>query len=144
MMWRVFVLSFVGLLLAGCADNSVNTDAKFNPKPTAEAPTWAALEKLTSDEIWMNVGMASSAGDWAGLKNAVATEEFKAAVDAFATEEIPGRFATEDRKKAKDELTKALQELVRLAESKANDDEMKSAFESVDKLLRETKKPAGT
>ena len=136
-MLRLFALVFAGTLLVGCSDP---TD-KFAVPDRPEPASWGALQKLTSEDVWMGLDMNASQGNWAGFTKAVTGKEFKAAVDAFATEEIPEKYATAKRKAAKEETVKALQELTRLAESGASGDALSAAYQTVQQRLTETTEP---
>jgi len=127
----------VACTLVGCG----NPAAKFQ-EGAVETPTWEALEKLRSEEVLMPVGMAAMNEDWKGLKEQVTRSEFKAAVDGFAKAEIPSKFATDERKAAKEQAVADLRKLIEAAESGASDADLKSAYETVDKSLADVSKAA--
>lgn len=137
-MFRIVCTCLMGLLLLGCSDPAAKFELEQPPAPA----TWPALEKLTAEEINRPIDESALQEDWAAFKKAVTTSEFKAALEAFAAEEIPAQFATQERKTAKDEAAKAFQEVIRLAESGASGSELKKAYETAQQHLQETAKPA--
>lgn len=137
-MYRLVYICLTGFLLLGCNDPA----DKFAPKETLVHPTWPALQKLTSEEIDRPLDMAAQSEDWAGFKKTVTSTEFKAAVEGFAAEAVPAKFASAERKTAKDEAAKAFKELTRLAESGASGKDLKAAYATARQHLQETTKPA--
>jgi hypothetical protein len=57
--------------------------------------------------------MGAEMGDWNTVKKEAASPDFKAAVDAFASTDVPEEFATDARKQAKDDAAKKFQSLVK-------------------------------
>ena len=124
--------------MIGCG----NPTAKFEEGEPAVTPQWDALTQLTSEELSMPLEMSAMNEDWDGVKQAVQNSQFQEAVDGFADSEIPAEFATEERKKAKDDAVAQLKQLIELATSNAGGDQLKAAYEAYQKALTLVEKPA--
>lgn len=123
-------------LMLGCSDPG----SKLRGGAVA-TPKWDALEKLTSKDLLYPIEMSAMRNDWKGVKAAVTKPEFKAAVDAFATAEIPSEFATDARKSAKDEAVKHYRALIKEAEGKGSSKVLKAEYEAAKKSIAEVQKP---
>lgn len=131
----MLVLLVTGLL--GC----------FGPAPSEQfeysAPTWPALEKLTSEELMMPIGMSADAGNWDAVGSLVVAEDFKVAVEEFASTPVPGEWATPERTAAKDKAAENLKALIEAAEQKKPPKELKSLWEAYSQNIQEAAKPVG-
>ena len=123
-------------IMAGCSDPA----AKFRGSP-AKVVTWDALEKFSSEEVMRPIEMPAAEKDWGGVKAGAGSAEFKAAVEEFASAEIPPEFATEERKSAKDEAVKHYHALIEAAEKDAPASEIQAAYEAATKSMAAVREP---
>lgn len=123
--------------LAGC----------FGPAPSEQfeysAPTWPALEKLTAEELMMPVGMSADAGNWDAVQSLVVADDFKAAVEEFASTPVPGEWATPERTAAKDKAAENLKALIEAAEQKKSPQELKPLWDAYSQSIEEAAGPIG-
>jgi len=125
----------VATFMLGCA----NQAEKFTASAVTP-PKWDALDKLTSQELLYPIVMSAQMNDWKGVKTAAAKPEFKAAVDEFASAQIPSEYATDARKQAKDDAVKHYQALIKAAVENGSDNDLKAAFEAAQKSIVEVQK----
>ncbi len=115
----------------GCSGSGAPTQTVFKP------PQWPALDKLSSDDVRSMV-MSAEMGDWDSVKREVSTPEFKAAVDAFASTEVPEEFATDARKQAKEDAAKKFQALVAAGSGTGS---IQETYKAAQDSLAEVRKP---
>ena len=128
----------VVVLVAGCGDPAAKLQSK-----TIEIPSWGALDKLRSEEVMRPVENPAANNDWAGVKAGLVSDAFKAAVEEFASAPIPSKFATEQRKAAKEEAAKKFQALIEAAGKNAPDAEIKAGYEAAMSAFQEVGKADG-
>jgi hypothetical protein len=116
------------LLLAaviGCSGSGATPQTELKP------PQWAELDALSSESV-RSMMMGAEMGDWNAVKTEAASAEFKAMVDAFASTDVPEEFATDARKRAKDDAAKKFQALVEAGGGKGSiEGTFKAAQESL-------------
>ncbi len=115
-MFRSALLLVVCIQLAGCG----NSAAKQGSGKPNVAP-WAELEEFRAGPE-MSVAYPAETGDWKAAKKAAGSEAFKAAVAKLEGATPPSGYPH------KDDLVKALKELVSAGESGSPED-VKAKFE---------------
>ena len=115
-------LCLTGTLIAatGCSGNDL--------PPAQDVPHWEALDKLNSEEVMYPVVISAEHKDWKTVASEAAKPEFKGAVEAFASAEIPGKYATDARKQAKKQAVKDLKALIAAGEKKAPPKQIEAAY----------------
>lgn len=106
------------------------------PQTELKAPQWAELDALSSESVRSMV-MGAEMGDWNTVKREAASADFKAAVDSFAATDVPGEFATDARKQAKDDAAKKFQALVEAGGGKGSIEETYKAAQASLAAVRE-------
>jgi len=127
------VLVWASVAIAGCSGEKL--------PPPVDVPHWEALDKLTSQEISYGVIISAENKDWKTVGTEVAKAEYKAAVEAFASSEIPGKYATDARKQAKEQAAKDLRALVAAGESKASPKQIEASYKKAMSSLDAVRKP---
>ncbi len=114
----------------GCSDPA--KEMRINE----EYPDWPELKALQSDEILMPIGTAVGFGDIETAKAELKNPEFKLALDAFESSQLPSGYDSEERSAAKEKAVKQFREAIQLAESNGSNDAVKEAFEEGSAALR--------
>lgn len=123
-MARVFyLLALLALIVAGC-DPGASARKKMEG---AAAPTWPALQAMTSEGGMMTVGMSLQMEGPQGAKKAAAAPAFNQLLDNLEKEAIPSQFSTPEREAAKKTFVESLRAMAK-ADS---DDEIKALWEKV-------------
>jgi hypothetical protein len=101
------------------------------PQTELKYPQWEAMDKLSSDDV-REIVMGAEAGDWQTVKKAASSPDFKAAVDAFASTDVPEEFATDARKQLKEDAVKKFRALIEAASGSGSVQEhYEAAYESL-------------
>lgn len=116
-----------GLVLVG-ALVTITGCSGGNLPPAQDVPHWEALDKLRSEEVSYGLVISADNKDWKAVGTEAARAEYKAAVEAFATAEIPGKYATDARKQAKEQAVKDLRALIAAGERKASPKQIEAAY----------------
>jgi hypothetical protein len=131
-----------GLLLVafvGCTDPGLD---EMGSGP-AETVTWEALDELeTGEGGLMGVGYAIDQDDWSGAQDLLKSPEYEAAISKFEQAALPSEWS--GRTAAKDKAVTQLKALAEAAKAGADQDKLKSAWESVNAALGELRGSSGT
>lgn len=107
-MARAFcLLALLALLAAGC---DPGTSARKRMEGTS-APTWPALQAMTSEGGLITVGMSMQAQGPQAAKKAAAAPPFQQLLDNLEKEAIPRGFSTGEREAAKKDFVESLRRL---------------------------------
>ena len=137
---RISFLALVALLpagLVGCSGSGAVHQA------SAEYPTWPALERFRDDELMMPIAMSADHGNWEQFRSLVVADNYRAAVEEFASTPVPGRWATPERTAAKDKAVAGMKALIEAAAQKKPAAELETLWRTLGQDMGEVTKATG-